>query len=85
MNSETSAPPPLTVPSSRTIQTSATCYHRTSAGRLQSDYRCQWRKALEKLESENIQIALHIMMPKMDGFGHQRIRSNPALKVSTSY
>jgi diguanylate cyclase (GGDEF)-like protein len=39
-------------------------------------------EALEKLETENIQIALSdIMMPKMDGFELiKRIRSNPALK-----
>jgi diguanylate cyclase (GGDEF)-like protein len=39
-------------------------------------------EALEKLEAENIQIALSdIMMPKMDGFELiKRIRSNPALK-----
>ena len=40
-------------------------------------------EALEKLETENIQIALSdIMMPKMDGFELiKRIRSNPALKT----
>ena len=39
-------------------------------------------EALEKLEVENIQIALSdIMMPKMDGFELiKRIRTNPALK-----
>jgi diguanylate cyclase (GGDEF)-like protein len=39
-------------------------------------------EALEKLESENIQIALSdIMMPKMDGFELiKRMRSNPDLK-----
>ena len=39
-------------------------------------------EALEKLETENIQIALSdIMMPKMDGFELiKRIRANPALK-----
>jgi diguanylate cyclase (GGDEF)-like protein len=39
-------------------------------------------EALEKLETENIQIALSdIMMPKMDGFELiKRIRTNPALK-----
>jgi diguanylate cyclase (GGDEF)-like protein len=39
-------------------------------------------EALEKLESENVQIALSdIMMPKMDGFELiKRIRSNTALK-----
>ena len=39
-------------------------------------------EALEKLEKENVQIALSdIMMPKMDGFELiSRIRSNPALK-----
>jgi len=39
-------------------------------------------EALEKLEAENIQIALSdIMMPKMDGFELiKRIRTNPALK-----
>lgn len=39
-------------------------------------------EALEKLESENVQIALSdIMMPKMDGFELiNRIRSSPALK-----
>jgi diguanylate cyclase (GGDEF)-like protein len=39
-------------------------------------------EALEKLENENVQIALSdIMMPKMDGFELiKRIRANPALK-----
>lgn len=39
-------------------------------------------EALEKLETENVQIALSdIMMPKMDGFELiKRIRANPALK-----
>ncbi len=39
-------------------------------------------EALERLETENVQIALSdIMMPKMDGFELiKRIRSNPALK-----
>jgi diguanylate cyclase (GGDEF)-like protein len=39
-------------------------------------------EALEKLESEDVQIALSdIMMPKMDGFELiKRIRNNPALK-----
>jgi diguanylate cyclase (GGDEF)-like protein len=39
-------------------------------------------EALEKLESENVQIALSdIMMPKMDGFELiKRIRTSPALK-----
>lgn len=39
-------------------------------------------EALEKLEAENVQIALSdIMMPKMDGFELiKRIRSNPATK-----
>lgn len=39
-------------------------------------------EALEKLETESVQIALSdIMMPKMDGFELiKRIRSNPALK-----
>lgn len=39
-------------------------------------------EAMEKLEKENVQIALSdIMMPKMDGFELiKRIRSNPALK-----
>src|SRR5262245_52176865 len=39
-------------------------------------------EALEKLETENIQIALSdIMMPKMDGFELiKRIRTNPAFK-----
>lgn len=39
-------------------------------------------EALEKLETENVQIALSdIMMPKMDGFELiKRIRGNPALK-----
>jgi len=39
-------------------------------------------EALEKLETENVQIALSdIMMPKMDGFELiKRVRGNPALK-----
>ena len=39
-------------------------------------------EALEKLESENVQIALSdIMMPKMDGFELiKQVRSNPSLK-----
>ena len=83
MNSETSAPPPLTVlviedhPDQRDLL--AIVLQREGYKVVTA---ANGVEALEKLESENIQIALSdIMMPKMDGFELiKRIRSNPALK-----
>ena len=83
MNSETSAPPPLTVlviedhPDQRDLL--AIVLQREGYKVVTASNGVE---ALEKLESENIQIALSdIMMPKMDGFELiKRIRSNPALK-----
>ena len=83
MNSETSAPPPLTVlviedhPDQRDLL--AIVLQREGYKVVTA---ANGVEALEKLESENIQIALSdIMMPKMDGFELiKRIRSNPTLK-----
>jgi diguanylate cyclase (GGDEF)-like protein len=83
MNSETSAPPPLTVlviedhPDQRDLL--AIVLQREGYKVVTA---ANGVEALEKLESDNIQIALSdIMMPKMDGFELiKRIRSNPALK-----
>src|SRR4249920_4268827 len=83
MNSETSAPPPLTVlviedhPDQRDLL--AIVLQREGYRVLTA---ANGVEALEKLESEPIQITLSdIMMPKMDGFELiKRIRGNPSLK-----